>query len=156
MKKYFSLVLFASIFLFVDLNAQRKGDVIVGANTSLNGRIVDLSLAPTVGYQLSDNVQLGFGMVLNKTPNTSYDWYQLYGRYYPTKGMFAKIRPFAQAQFGVSSTNSYSTAGLQVGLTSFIKFDGWFFVEPSLGWTYSDYGGNSNSVGVNLALGLRL
>lgn len=156
MKKFLFVFLFAAFFSTVF--SQTAGDLFVGAETSLTeSRIVDLGLSPVVGYQFTDNFQAGVTMTSNSTENTSYNWFGVYGKWYPNSLKSAindRVKPFVKANFGLSTTDSYTNLGASIGVTGFLS--NWFCVEPAIGYSYSDQGGETNKLSVNLNCAIRL
>lgn len=154
------LFLFLCLLAFTTIGyTQTKGDLIVGTYSQLTGRVVDFSFNPSIGYQLSDNVQLGASISVNSTTTgPTYDWYQLYGKYYPTTNVFKTVKPFAQLGIGISLSDSYNVTNVNVGVTKFLRQDGVLYIEPSVGFAHSDFGGGNrtNSLGVRIGIGLRL
>lgn len=156
MKKFFFLL---CLLTLTTIDAQTKGDLVVGTYSQLQGRVVDFSFNPSIGYQVTDNVQLGASISVNSTTTgPTYDWYQVYGKYYPTKNVFKTVKPFAQLGIGISLSDSYNVTNVNVGVTKFLKQDGVLYIEPSVGYAHSDFGGGNrtNSLGVRIGIGLRL
>lgn len=156
MRRLFSIILLLSAITIT--TAQQRGDLFVGADSELaGGRIADLGLSPVLGYQLNDHLQVGLNLVVSSTDNTSYDWFQGYLKWYPTffTGVVNNnVRTFLKGSFGTSITDSYTNVGAALGVTGFLTK--WFYLEPSVGYSYSDRRGDSNRLGVNLACGIRL
>lgn len=137
--------------------SQSKGDIIIGANSSLStSRLVDLRLLPTVGYQVNDAVQVGAGITVLNSPGSDYNSFSIYARYYPKSCVISeRIRSFFQLSGGVSPTHNTTAFGVDVGVTAFLNK--WFFVEPRLGWdlnTFEDQ--NISNLGMSLGFGVRL
>jgi len=134
----FSLII-SSLFLSTSVNAQEKGDIFVGASTSLsNGRLVDLQPSPEIGYQFADKFALGVNISYYKTNQSSFDSYTFNVKYYPGQNLKPTLKTFVKGSFGTSFADDGSwLAGLQIGGTSFLSK--WFYIEPTIGLVYSEY-----------------
>lgn len=155
---FLSLTISIVIFSQSKSFSQSKGDLFVGADSELAvGRIQDLGLSPVIGYQVTNNLQFGVNFVVNTTNNTSYDWYQGYLKWYPTfveKAINDNVRPFFKGSVGTSTTDKYTNVGVSIGATGFLAK--WFYLEPSITYSYYNISGDINRLGVNVACGIRL
>ena len=62
--KKFVMSLALSILFVLGVNAQSKGDFYVGTGNIANKAWTEWSVAPTVGYGITDNLKLGVGKML--------------------------------------------------------------------------------------------
>lgn len=134
--------------------SQTKGDLFIGAGTDLtHSAVKDLQLSPTVGYQFSNKFQIGANIQFEGTDNTNFDWVSAFVKYYPGCGLKNAL-VFTQLSGGFSSSDDFNTIGVNVGVTGFLNK--WFYLEPTFGYTFTDYGIGTNKFGFNLSCGIKL
>lgn len=152
MKKF--LFLFLAI-MALSMSAQQKGDLLVGVNTSLtDNRVTDLHFTPEIGYQFSDNLQVGIAVTYFKTDVSEYDRYSVDVKYYPTAlklNSTSKVRLFAGGSFGTGflGDSDYSV-GLKIGGTGYLNR--WFYLEPNLGFVTDQYDGGAYLTRLNTGI----
>ena len=145
--------------IVISSKAQVKGDIFIGAGSQLSSqKIIDLAITPMIGYQATNKLQVGLNVVLSDYGGTDYDFVQIYIKAYPSQKLNLKdnIKTFIQFSAGTSSSDNYTNIGFNVGATTFLGNSSWFYIEPSIGWSHSDFGHNSSLVGFNVTCGIRL
>lgn len=148
MKKFLSLILFITIASVTF--SQTKGDFFVGTNSNLTWTsLSNLQLSTGIGYQVSDEWQVGGFTMINKQDHTS-----LYARWYPSKCIIKEnVRAFMQGSFDTSFDAEYWGINLSTGVTGFLNKT--IYVEPRIG-LYWNQSTSDESLGFESSIGFGL
>ena len=116
--KKFLMSLTLSVLFVLGVNAQEKGDWYVGTGDIANKAWTDWSVAPTVGYGLTDNLMVGMNISqADSTVDMSYD---LHARYF-VKGYFVYV-----------ATSGLNTENMSYGIGKMFTFHKGIYVDPKL------------------------
>ena len=129
------LTLALSIVTIVATQAQTKGDWYVGTGDIANVAWTEWSVAPTVGYGVSDNIMVGLS--LSQADSTVDMDIDFHARYF-VKGYFAYV-----------ATDGLSTDGMSFGAGKMFTFHKGIFVDPKIVY-------NTGEKTTNLTLGFGL
>ena len=124
-----------SVLFVLGVNAQEKGDWYVGAGDIANVAWTDWSVAPTVGYGITDNLMVGMNIVqADSTEEMAYD---LHARYF-VNGFFVYLE-----------TSGLETDGMNYGIGKMFTFHKGVYIDPKIVY-------NSTEKTTNLMLGVGL
>ena len=124
-----------SVLFVLGVNAQEKGDWYVGAGDIANVAWTDWSVAPTVGYGLTDNLMVG--MNVSQADSASDISYDLHARY------------FWNGYFVYLETEGLKTENMNYGLGKMFTFHKGVYVDPKVVY-------NATQKTTNLMLGVGL
>ena len=108
----------------VGTQAQTNGDWYVGTGDVANTAWTDLSISPTIGYGLMDNLMVGCSVAqADSTVDVSYD---LHARY------------FVKGYFVYASTSGLDTETLSLGVGRLFTIHKGIYVDPKLVYNTGD------------------
>ena len=129
------LSLALSVLCVLGVNAQSQGDWYIGTGEIANQAWTDWSIAPTVGYGLTDNLMIGINVSqADSTVGVSYD---LHARYY------------LSGYFVYAATDGLDTETLKIGVGRMFGVHKGIYVDPKLIY-------DTQSKTTNLSIGLGL
>ena len=129
------LTLFLSTLFVLGVNGQEKGDWYVGTGNIANEAWTEGSIAPTVGYGLTDNLMVGLNVSqLDSAADIALD---IHARYF-YKGYFVYVE-----------TSGLNTENLNYGLGKMFTFHRGIYVDPKVVY-------NATAKTTNLMLGVGL
>jgi hypothetical protein len=129
------LSLALSVLCVLGVNAQSQGDWYIGTGDIANQAWTDWSIAPTVGYGLTDNLMVGINVSqADSTVDVSYD---LHARYY------------LSGYFVYAATSGLNTETLKIGVGRMFGVHKGIYVDPKLVY-------DTRSKTTNLSIGLGL
>jgi hypothetical protein len=129
------LSLALSVLCVLGVNAQSQGDWYIGTGEIANQAWTDWSIAPTVGYGLTDNLMVGINVSqADSTVDVSYD---LHARYY------------LSGYFVYAATDGLDTETLKIGIGRMFGVHKGIYVDPKLVY-------DTQSRTTNLSIGLGL
>ena len=129
------LSLALSVLCVLGVNAQSQGDWYIGTGDIANQAWTDWSIAPTVGYGLTDNLMVGINVSqADSTVDVSYD---LHARYY-VNGYFVYV-----------ATGGLDTETLKIGIGRMFGVHKGIYVDPKVVY-------DTRSKTTNLSIGLGL
>ena len=129
------LSLALSVLCVLGVNAQSQGDWYLGTGDIANKVWTAWSIAPTVGYGLTDNLMVGVNISqADSTVDVSYD---LHARYY------------VRGYFVYATTDGLNTEALKVGVGRMFGIHKGIYVDPKVVY-------DTQSKTTNLTLGLGL
>ena len=124
-----------SVLFVLGVNAQEKGDWYIGAGDIANKAWTEWSIAPTVGYGITDNLMVGLYVSLaDSASDVSYD---LHARY------------FWNGYFIYMETKGLKTENMNYGLGKMFTFHKGVYVDPKVVY-------NATEKTTNLMLGVGL
>ena len=129
------LTLFLSTLFVLGVNGQEKGDWYVGAGDIANKAWTEWSVAPTVGYGLTDNFMVGLNV--SQADSTADMNFDIHARYF-WKGYFVYLE-----------TEGLNTDNLNYGLGKMFTFHNKVYVDPKVVY-------NATQKTTNLMLGVGL
>ena len=129
------LTLFLSTLFVLGVNGQEKGDWYVGAGDIASKAWTEWSIAPTVGYGLTDNLMVG--MNVSQADSASDISYDLHARYF-WNGYFVYIE-----------TEGLKADNMNYGLGKMFTFHRGVYVDPKVVY-------NATEKTTNLMLGVGL
>tara|TARA_R100000963_G_C4603441_1_gene76347 strand:+ start:30 stop:440 length:411 start_codon:yes stop_codon:yes gene_type:complete len=129
------LSLALSIVCTLGVNAQSSGDWYIGAGDIANKAWTEWSVAPTVGYGITDNLMVG--MNVSQEDSIADVALDIHARYF-YKGYFAYIE-----------TSGLNTENLNYGLGKMFTFHRGIYVDPKVVY-------NATAKTTNLMLGVGL
>ena len=129
------LSLALSIVCTLGVNAQSSGDWYIGAGDIANKAWTEWSVAPTVGYGITDNLMVG--MNVSQEDSIADVALDIHARYF-YKGYFAYIE-----------TSGLNTENLNYGLGKMFTFHKGIYVDPKVVY-------NATAKTTNLMLGVGL
>ena len=129
------LSLALSIVCTLGINAQSSGDWYVGAGDIANKAWTEWSVAPTVGYGITDNLMVGLNV--SQEDSIADVALDIHARYF-YKGYFAYIE-----------TSGLNTENLNYGLGKMFTFHRGIYVDPKVVY-------NATAKTTNLMLGVGL
>ena len=135
MKKIF-LTLFLSTLFVLGVNGQEKGDWYVGTGDIANKAWTEWSVAPTVGYGLTDNLMVGLNV--SQADSTADMNFDIHARYF-WKGYFVYLE-----------TEGLNTDNLNYGLGKMFTFHKGVYVDPKV-----VYNATENTTNLMLGVGLK-
>ena len=129
------LSLALSVLCVLGVNAQSTGNWYIGTGDIANKAWKNWSIAPTVGYGLTDNLMVGVNVSqADSMVNISYD---LHARYY------------VRSYFVYAATDGFNTETLRLGVGRMFGLHKGIYVDPKLVY-------DTQSKTTNLTLGLGL
>jgi uncharacterized membrane protein len=129
------LSLALSVLCVLGVNAQSAGDWYLGTGDIANKAWTEWSIAPTVGYGLTDDLMVGVNISqADSTVDVSYD---LHARYY------------VRGYFVYATTDGLNTEALKVGVGRMFGIHKGIYVDPKVVY-------DTQSKTTNLTLGLGL
>ena len=129
------LSLALSVLCVLGVNAQSQGDWYVGTGDIANKAWTEWSIAPTVGYGLTDNLMVGINVSqADSTVDVSYD---LHARYY------------LSGYFVYAATDGLDTETLKIGIGRMFGVHKGIYVDPKVVY-------DTRSKTTNLSIGLGL
>ena len=129
------LTLFLSALFVLGVNGQEKGDWYVGTGDIANKAWTEWSIAPTVGYGLTDNFMVGLNV--SQADSTADMNFDIHARYF-WKGYFVYLE-----------TEGLNTDNLNYGLGKMFTFHNKVYVDPKVVY-------NATQKTTNLMLGVGL
>ena len=129
------LTLFLSTLFVLGVNGQEKGDWYVGTGDIANKAWTEWSVAPTVGYGLTDNLMVGLNV--SQADSTADMNFDIHARYF-WKGYFVYLE-----------TEGLNTDNLNYGLGKMFTFHNKVYVDPKVVY-------NATQKTTNLMLGVGL
>ena len=124
-----------SVLFVLGVSAQEKGDWYVGAGNIADKAWTEWSIAPTVGYGVTDNLMVGMNIVqADSTEEMAYD---LHARYF-VNGFFVYLE-----------TSGLETDGMNYGIGKMFTFHKGVYIDPKIVY-------NSTEKTTNLMLGVGL
>ena len=129
------LTLFLSMLFVLGVNGQEKGDWYVGAGDVANKAWTEWSIAPTVGYGVTDNLMVGLNV--SQADSASDVAYDLHARYF-WRGYFVYLE-----------TAGLNTEDISYGLGKMFTFHRGVYVDPKVVY-------NATENTTNLMLGVVL
>ncbi len=117
------------------VNAQEKGDWYIGTGDIANTAWTEWSVAPTVGYGLTDNLMIGLN--ISQADSTADMALDVHARY------------FLNGYFVYAETTGLDTDNFKVGVGKMFNFRKGVFVDPKVVY-------NMNEKTTNLSLGVGL
>ena len=112
------LTLFLSTLFVLGVNGQEKGDWYVGAGDVANKAWTEWSIAPTVGYGVTDRLMVGLNV--SQSDSTVDMTYDLHARYY-VKGYFVYV-----------ATTGFNTEDMSYGIGKMFTFHKGVYVDPKV------------------------
>ena len=129
------LTLFLSTLFVLGVNGQEKGDWYLGAGDIANKAWTEWSIAPTVGYGLTDNLMVGLNVSqVDSTADMNFD---IHARY------------FWNGYFVYLETGGLNTEDMSYGLGKMFTFHRGVYVDPKVVY-------NATEKTTNLMLGIGL
>ena len=122
-------------FCMLSVNAQEKGNWYLGAGDIANKAWTEWSIAPTVGYGITDNLMVG--MNVSQADSTVDQTIDLHARYF-VKGYFVYV-----------ATTGLDTENMSYGVGKMFTFHRGIYVDPKLVY-------NATEKTTNLMLGVGL
>ena len=129
------LTLFLSTLFVLGVNGQEKGDWYVGTGDIANKAWTEWSIAPTVGYGLTDNLMVGLNV--SQADSTADMNFDIHARYF-WRGYFVYLE-----------TEGLNTDNLNYGLGKMFTFHNKVYVDPKVVY-------NATQKTTNLMLGVGL
>ena len=129
------LTLFLSTLFVLGVNGQEKGDWYVGTGDIANKAWTEWSVAPTVGYGLTDNFMVGLNV--SQADSTADMNFDIHARYF-WRGYFVYLE-----------TEGLNTDNLNYGLGKMFTFHNKVYVDPKVVY-------NATQKTTNLMLGVGL
>ena len=124
-----------AVLCVANVNAQEKGDWYIGAGDIANTAWTEWSIAPTVGYGITDNLMVGLNV--SQADSSAEMELDVHARYY-WNGLF-----------GYVSAPNMDTDRLMIGLGKMFTFYKGVYVDPKLVY-------DTNMKTTNLMLGVGL
>ncbi len=129
------LTLFLSALFVLGVNGQEKGDWYVGTGDVANKAWTEWSIAPAVGYGITDNLMVGLNV--SQADSASDLAYDLHARY------------FWNGYFVYLETEGLKTESMNYGLGKMFTFHRGVYVDPKVVY-------NATEKTTNLMLGVGL
>ena len=129
------LTLFLSTLFVLGVNGQEKGDWYVGTGNIADKAWTEWSIAPTVGYGLTDNLMVGLNV--SQADSTADMNFDIHARYF-WKGYFVYLE-----------TEGLNTDNINYGLGKMFTFHRGVYVDPKVVY-------NATEKTTNLMLGVGL
>jgi hypothetical protein len=124
-----------AVLCTLGVNAQDKGDWYVGTGDIANAAWTEWSVAPTVGYGVTDNLMIGLNVSqADSTADMALDFHARY---------------FFNGYFVYAETAELNTDDLKIGVGKMFNFTKGVFVDPKVVY-------NMNEKTTNLSLGVGL
>jgi len=129
------LTMFLSALIVLGANGQEKGDWYVGTGNIANKAWTEWSIAPTVGYGITDNLMVGLNVSqADSASDLSYDFHARY---------------FWNGYFAYIETAGLNTEDMSYGLGKMFTFHKGVYVDPKVVY-------NATEKTTNLMLGVGL
>jgi len=125
-----------AVLCTLGVNAQAQGDWYIGTGDIANTAWTEWSIAPTVGYGLTDNLMVG--MNVSQADSTADMQVDLHARY------------FMNTWFLYAETAGLNTDDLKVGAGKMFTFHKGVFVDPKVVYDLS-----AETVNLTLGVGLK-
>ena len=125
-----------AVLCTIGVNAQTQGDWYVGTGDIANAAWTEWSVAPTVGYGLTDNLMVG--MNVSQADSTADMQADLHARY------------FMNTWFLYAETTGLNTDNLKVGAGKMFTFHKGVFVDPKVVYDLTE-----ETVNLTLGVGLK-
>ena len=129
------LTLFLSALFVLGVNGQVKGDWYVGTGDVASKAWTEWSIAPAVGYGITDNLMVGLNV--SQADSASDLAYDLHARY------------FWNGYFVYAETSGFNTEDISYGLGKMFTFHKGVYVDPKVVY-------NATEKTTNLMLGVGL
>ena len=130
------LTLFLSALFVLGVNGQEKGDWYVGTGDVANKAWTEWSIAPTVGYGVTDNLMVGLNV--SQADSASDVAYDFHARY------------FWNGYFVYMETAGLNTEDISYGLGKMFTFHKGVYVDPKV-----VYNATENTTNLMLGVGLK-
>ena len=125
-----------SVLCIFGVDAQNQSDIYIGAGAIANKAWTDWSIAPTIGYGITDNLMVGVNISqADSTVDISYD---LHARYY-MNGYFLYV-----------ATSGLDTENMSYGVGKMFTFHRGVYIDPKV-----VYDATSKTTNLMLGVGLR-
>ena len=125
-----------SVLFVLGVNAQNQSDIYIGAGDIANKAWTEWSIAPTIGYGVTDNLMVGVNISqADSTVDISYD---LHARYY-MKGYFVYV-----------ATSGLDTENMSYGVGKMFTFHKGVYIDPKV-----VYDATTKTTNLMLGVGLR-
>tara|TARA_R100000541_G_scaffold32687_3_gene41431 strand:+ start:387 stop:797 length:411 start_codon:yes stop_codon:yes gene_type:complete len=134
MKKMLMSIMLAGLFT-VGVNAQEKGQWYVGTGDIANTAWTEWSIAPTVGYGITDKLMVG--MNVSQADSSA------------EMVLDAHVRYFYNGMFGYVSAPNLDTDRLMIGVGKMFTFHKGIYIDPKVVY-------NTSEKTTNLMLGVGL
>ena len=125
-----------SVLLVLGVNAQEKGAWYIGTGDIANKAWTDWSVAPTVGYGVTDNLMVGLNV--SQADSSAEMELDLHARYY-WNGLF-----------GYVSAPNMDTDRLLIGVGKMFTFHKVAYIAPTLNYDY-----DAETLNLGLGFGLK-
>ena len=125
-----------SVLFVLGVSAQNKGDWYVGAGNVADKAWTEWSVAPTVGYGVTDNLMVG--MNISQSDSTADMTYDLHARYY-LNGYFIYL-----------ATTGLNTEDMSYGVGKMFTFHRGVYVDPKI-----VYDATNKTTNLMLGVGLK-
>ena len=125
-----------SVLFVLGVSAQNKGDWYVGAGNVADKAWTEWSVAPTVGYGVTDNLMVG--MNISQSDSTTDMTYDLHARYY-LNGYFVYL-----------ATTGLNTEDMSYGVGKMFTFHRGVYVDPKI-----VYDATNKTTNLMLGVGLK-
>ena len=125
-----------SVLLVLGVNAQERGDWYVGTGDIANKAWTDWSIAPTVGYGITDDLMVGLN--ISQADSTVDRAIDIHARYF--------VRGF----FVYASTTGLNTDNMSYGIGKMFTFHKGIYVDPKL-----VYDATAKTTNLMLGVGLK-
>ena len=129
------LTLFLSALFVLGVNGQEKGDWYVGTGNVANKAWTEWSIAPTVGYGITDNLMVGLNV--SQADSTADMALDVHARY------------FLNGYFVYAETTGLDTDNFKVGVGKMFNFCKGVFIDPKVVYDMTEKTTNL-SLGVGL------
>ena len=125
-----------SVLFVLGVNAQNQSDIYIGAGDIANKAWTEWSVAPTIGYGVTDNLMVGVNISqADSTVDISYD---LHARYY-MKGYFVYV-----------ATSGLDTENMSYGVGKMFTFHRGVYIDTKV-----VYDATTKTTNLMLGVGLR-
>ncbi len=125
-----------SVLFVLGVNAQNQSDIYIGAGDIANVAWTEWSIAPTIGYGVTDNLMVGVNISqADSTVDISYD---LHARYY-MRGYFVYV-----------ATSGLDTDNMSYGVGKMFTLHKGIYVDPKV-----VYNATTKTTNLMLGVGLR-
>jgi hypothetical protein len=125
-----------AVLCTIGVSAQTQGDWYVGTGDIANAAWTEWSIAPTVGYGITDNLMVG--MNVSQADSTADMQVDLHARY------------FMNTWFLYAETTGLNTDNLKVGAGKMFSFHKGVFVDPKVVYDLTE-----ETVNLTLGVGLK-
>ena len=125
-----------SVLLVLGVNAQERGDWYVGTGDIANKAWTDWSIAPTVGYGITDDLMVGLN--ISQADSTVDRAIDVHARYF-VRGFFVYV-----------STTGLNTDNMSYGIGKMFTFHKGIYVDPKL-----VYDATAKTTNLMLGVGLK-